>query len=120
MHALFFCELQPFILVLVAIQIFLFYWACKVRVLRMCKIPALIDRLVFEVAIDEMMLAPIFYGVGSIYNSYVASQLQENISFNFIASSICVGIGVLNYVNPADFTLKLIERITDCFDCLKK
>ena len=47
MHALFFCQLQPFILILVAVQIFLFYWACKIRVLRLCKIPALIDRLVF-------------------------------------------------------------------------
>ena len=86
----------------------------------MCKIPALIDRLVFEKAIYEMMLAPIFYGVGSIFNSYVSARLNPIVSFNFVASSICVGVGVLNYLNPADFSQKIVEMITDCITCLKK
>jgi len=86
----------------------------------MCKIPALIDRMVFEGAINEMMLAPIFYGVGAIYNSYVSAKLDEGVSFNFVASSICIGIGLLNYMNPGDFTRKMIEKITNCCECLKK
>jgi hypothetical protein len=67
-----------------------------------------------------MMLAPIFYGVGCIYNSYVSYKLDNTRSFNFVASSVCIGLGLVNYVNPADFTTKIVEKITNCFDCLKK
>ena len=74
MQALFFCQLQPILLLFACVQTILFYWVCKIKVLKICKIPVLIDRLVFEVAIYQVMLAPIFYGVGSIFNSYISNR----------------------------------------------
>ena len=67
-----------------------------------------------------MMLAPIFYGVGSIYNSYVSHKIDPSRSLKFVASSICIGLGILNYFNPGDFITIIIEKITNCFTCLKK
>lgn len=41
-HAVFFCELQPFILILLLIEAFLFYWISKIKVFKFCKIPLLL------------------------------------------------------------------------------
>lgn len=45
------------------------------------------------------MLVPIFYGVGAIFNSYVANSIDGR-EFLLLASAISVGIGLLNYFNP--------------------
>ena len=47
MHCLFFCQLQPILLAFALAQAFLFYWVCKIKVLKITKIPVLIDNLVF-------------------------------------------------------------------------
>ena len=47
MQAIFFCQLQPILLAYAFVQAFLFYWVCKIRLLKICKIPALLDKLVF-------------------------------------------------------------------------
>jgi hypothetical protein len=120
MQALFFCQLQPMLLVFAFAQTFLFYWVCKIKVLKISKIPVLIDRLVFEVAVYHVMLAPIFYGVGSIYNSYVSSRLNPNVSFSFVGGAICVGLGLLNYFNPGNIFQKIVNCIAECFPCLRK
>ena len=66
------------------------------------------------------MLAPMFYGVGSIYNSYVSSQINPNINFSFIGAAICVGVGMLNYFNPGNIFQKFVDCIADCLPCLRK
>lgn len=75
-HAAFFCHLQPFIFVLVTLQCFFFYWICKVRILKFCKIPEITQKLVFETAIFMVNQVPIFYGVGSIFISFAGNKLN--------------------------------------------
>jgi hypothetical protein len=119
LHAAFFCELQPFILVLALLEAIGFYWVCKFKVLKWCKIPQMTKRLIFDVAVSQFMLVPIFYGVGSIFNSYLASTINFDRSFSFIPSAICVGIGLLGYFNPKDSIQRLIEYfVVKCSCCL--
>ena len=119
MQAIFFCQLQPVLLLFAFAQTFLFYWVCKIRLLKICKIPDLLDKLVFESVIYLVMLAPIFYGVGSIYNSYVSHRLNPNINFSFVPAAICVGLGVLNYFNPCDMFQKMVKALMCCMPCLR-
>lgn len=58
------------------------------------------EKLIFNTALSFFSLVPVFYGVGSIYNSYIASIINPNRSFIYIASAICVGVGLLGYFNP--------------------
>lgn len=58
------------------------------------------EKSIFEVALVQFTLVPIFYGVGAIYNSYVAYQIDNTREFNFIGSAICIGLGILSYLNP--------------------
>jgi ABC-type Na+ efflux pump permease subunit len=77
------------------------------------------EKLIFDVAISMFMLVPVFYGVGSIFNSYIASRIDSNRSFSYIPSAICLGIGLLNYFNPSNSVQKFIEyfviKCTCCF-----
>lgn len=121
MHALFYCQLQPLVLIFVFAQTFLFYWVCKIKVLKMCKIPAMTDRLIFEVAIYQVMLAPIFYGAGSFFNSYVSHKIgNPSTNLHIIGSIICFGIGSFNYLNPGNIFQRIVVCISECFSCLRK
>lgn len=117
-HAVFFCKLQPIILIFACIQAFFFYWVCKIKVLKMCKMPAITEKLIFEVAIYQVMLAPIFYGTGSIFNSYASHQLNNELDFHFIGSAICVGIGCFNYLNPGNLFQKIVNCLMSCCQCI--
>ena len=46
-HAAFFCHLQPFVLILVAAMVILFYFINRFKILRYCKIPEMTELLVF-------------------------------------------------------------------------
>ena len=58
------------------------------------------EKSIFEVALVHFTFVPIFYGVGAIYNSYVAYQIDNTREFNFLGSAICIGLGLLSYFNP--------------------
>ncbi len=121
MHGLFFCQLQPMVLIFVFVQTFFFYWFCKIKVLKMCKIPAMTEKLIFEVAIYQVMLAPLFYGAGSFYNIYVSNKIGDpTTGLHFIGAAISFGIGCLNYLNPGNIFQKIVESISECFACLRK
>jgi hypothetical protein len=119
LHAAFFCELQPFILFFALIEAIGFYWVCKFKVLKWCKIPQMTEKLIFDVALSFFMLVPIFYGVGSIFNSYIASTLNPNRTFSFIPSAICLGIGLLGYFNPKNSIQRFVEYfVIKCSCCI--
>ena len=65
------------------------------------------------------MLAPIFYGAGSIYNSYVSHRINSAIDFSFIPAAISVGLGLLNYFNPCDIFQKLVKCFMFCLPCMR-
>jgi hypothetical protein len=120
LHAAFFCELQPFVLLLALGEAVGFYWVCKFKVLKWCKIPQMTEKLIFDVALSFFMLVPVFYGVGSIFNSYVAYRIDSTRAFSFIPSAICVGVGLLGYFNPHNSVQRFVEyfviKCKCCFD----
>lgn len=65
------------------------------------------------------MLVPIFYGVGAIFNSYIANSIDGR-EFLLLASAICVGIGLLNYFNPRNIVQDFVEFfVIRCACCLE-
>jgi hypothetical protein len=70
------------------------------------------------VAISQLMLVPIFYGVGSIFNSYIANKIDSSRTFEFKGSAICIGLGLLNYFNPKNTIQELIEYFIRKSCCL--
>lgn len=117
LHAAFFCELQPFILLLALVEAITFYWVCKFKVLKWCRMPKMTDKQIFEGALSMFMLVPVFYGVGSIFNSYIASRVEPSRTFSFIPAAICIGIGLLNYFNPKNSIQNFIEFVVDHSCC---
>lgn len=105
--------------ILALLQVLLFYWVCKWRLLRFCKIPHLTEKLVFDVACYQAMLGPVFYGVGAIFNSLATSRSLPDQSFHFLAPAICVGIGLLNYFNPGDVFHRLTKWLANSCACLQ-
>jgi hypothetical protein len=119
MQAVFFCQLQPILLLFAFVQTCLFYWVCKIKVLKFCRIPVLLDKFIFDSAIYQVMLAPVFYGIGSICNTYISNRINPNIQFSFLGAAICLGLGVFNYLNPGNIFQRLVEWIPAVIDCLK-
>lgn len=76
------------------------------------------DYLIFEVAAYQIMLVPIFYGVGSLFNSYVSNLVDENRSFQYISAIICIIIGSINYFNPFNCVQFIIDKFIGCFNTL--
>lgn len=58
------------------------------------------EKLIFDVALYQFMLVPVFFGVGCIFNSFIANKIDTTLSFYYLASGICIGLGLLNYFNP--------------------
>lgn len=70
LHAAFFCKLQPLILFIMTINIVIFYFVNRIRILRLCKIPDMVEYLVFDNAVWMLGFIPLYFGGGSIILSY--------------------------------------------------
>lgn len=118
-HASFFAHLQPFIIILVAIMVLIFYLISRFKLLYMCKIPEMTELLVFETALAQAGLVPIMYGTGSLVISFMEDQISPNkIQMPWISSLIAIGIGLIGIFNPGDFLNKLVKKIMKSCKCL--
>ncbi len=96
-----------------------FYWVCKFKIVKFCKIPQITEKLIFDVASYQLILVPVFYGAGSIFNSYIGNKLDDTREFRYLGSAICVGIGLLNYFNPKNLVQEFINIfVIKCTCCL--
>lgn len=67
------------------------------------------------------VLVPVFYGVGSIFNSYIAARLNSSRTFTFVPPAISIGIGLVAYFNPKNSIQAFIEyAVIKCSCCFKK
>ena len=57
LHTIFFCMLTPIIIPLYALQILLFYWACKIRMLKLCKFPKMIRRWLMGIVFANLLVS---------------------------------------------------------------
>ena len=76
-HAAFFCQLQPSIVILVTVMVLIFYIINRIKLLYVCKIPEMTELLVFENVLSQAGLVPIMYGVGSLVISWMEFSLVK-------------------------------------------
>jgi hypothetical protein len=108
-QAVFFCQLQPMLMFLVTITVFLFYWVNKVKLLRMCKIPEITEILIFETALAQAAIIPIIYGSGSIVLSYIEYTENQSLPLDYTPAIICISIGLFSFFNPGDILNKVVS-----------
>jgi hypothetical protein len=48
----------------------IFYWACKVRLLKLCKFPTLIRRWLMGIVFANLMVSPLFFAGGCLLSEH--------------------------------------------------
>jgi hypothetical protein len=66
-HSLFFCHLQPFLLMFVAINMSLFFFIMRYMLYRRCTIPEMTNVQVFRFAMFAISCGAAFYGIGCLF-----------------------------------------------------
>ena len=56
----------PIIIPFFTIQVFMFYWVCKLRLLKFCKFPQLIRRWLLGIVFANLLVSPIFFIAGYV------------------------------------------------------
>lgn len=121
LHAAFFCKLQPIILFIIAVNICVFFFVNRVKILRFCKIPDMTEFLLFDTAVWMLGLVPIYYGTGSIVIAYLQNQQDKNFPFSLsssIASFICIGIGLFGIANPGGVINRMLLFLVGKCQCI--
>ena len=58
------------IIPLYALQILLFYWACKIRMLKLCKFPKMIRRWLMGIVFANLLVSPLFFAAGCLISEH--------------------------------------------------
>jgi uncharacterized membrane protein len=107
-HALFFCHLQPSILLYVVLNMTLFFFIMKYMLYRRCKIPELTNVQVFQFAMFAISWGAVFYGAGSMFFLIIDENIQlKNHIHLVIPSIVCFIIWFVANLN-----------VFGLFDCL--
>jgi hypothetical protein len=61
-----------------------------------------------------VMLAPIFYGAGTLTNAAFDSEIRSSL----VPATICIFIGVINFFNPYNLFQKIVILLEGCIPCL--
>jgi hypothetical protein len=75
-HLAFFCQVQPVVLITGPLIITGFYFVLKANLFYFCKSPDMLDLSVFEAAMTQACLVPLFYGAGAMTLTYIDNQLD--------------------------------------------
>lgn len=75
-HAMFYCHLQPMILLIVTVNTSVFIIIMKYMLLRRCKIPDLTSFEIFQYSTYMLSLAPAYYFIGSIFFILIDDTVQ--------------------------------------------
>ena len=106
LHASFYCILQPFLLVLTGLGVFLFYYIKKYLLLTRYNEPHMLNKLVFSNAVAALSYVPVFYGVGGLVFLTVIYDPKVEL---IVPSAIAVLLGLFNTFNPGGWFDKPIE-----------
>lgn len=77
--------LVPFIIPLYTAQILIFYWACKIRILKFCRFPKLIRRWLMGLVFANLMVSPLFFAAGCLISEHAYDQKVFDVSHTPIA-----------------------------------
>ena len=97
-HSMFYCHLQPLILLVVTINMCFFLFIMKYMLFRRCKIPEMTCFKVFQYALFTLSIAPVYFIVGSIFFLFV----DENPYWIIISVPLMVSL-VIWLLSALDF-----------------
>ena len=75
-YSAFFCQIKPLVLITAALVIIGFFVVLKANLFYFCKSPDMLDLSVFETAITQACLAPLFYGARIMAFTYINNKLE--------------------------------------------
>jgi hypothetical protein len=113
-HALFFCQIEPAVLIPGTIIAIGFFFVLKAKLFVFCNTPEMLDLSIFETALSQVCLAPLIYGVGSVVMSYIENQIDPNHPFEYDQGLICIGLSLLFFFNPNDILNKMAMWGMEC------
>ena len=106
-QAFFFCHFQPVILFYLLFNLTVFYFVNRHLLLRMCKVPDLLNFFVFETVIIYAMNVPLFYAAGSLVLIYLNNP-NESLLY-IIPSVIIFFIWFFSSQNPFGVFQKMVH-----------
>jgi asparagine N-glycosylation enzyme membrane subunit Stt3 len=75
------------------------------------------DLIVFEIAVNMLLLLPVFYGLGGIFISYTTHQINNDRPFIFASYTVAIVIGILFFMDPYGVCRKVITKIASKCQC---
>ena len=111
-QAFFFCYAQPTLLFYLTLNVGCFFLVQKYLLLRRCKIPSLVDFLIFETCISKMKYIPFFYGLGSL--TFVILIEENPHPLYYIPSCLCLVLWFIYVQNPKKICNTLNKALISC------
>lgn len=111
-HAMFYCHLQPIILIVVTFNMTLFFIIMKYLLYNRCKILELTNTDVFHSAIFFSNCAAAYYAVGSIFFYIIDDSCDFSVTI-LIPSIVCLVVWFLSNVNICNIFTTLTETIIE-------
>ena len=111
-QAAFFCHLSPIILVYLWLSIILFHLINRYLILRMSKIPDMVDFLVFETVIGYALNFPLLYGMGSIIFLNLRGD-APNFGY-YVPSILCIIVWFFSVQSPLGIHRKIVDCLMRC------
>lgn len=112
-QAAFYCHLSPMILFYLFLNLMLFHLINRYLLLRMSKIPDLIDYLVFETCVGYAMNFPLLYGVGSIVFINLRND-APNFGY-YVPSILCIVVWFIAVQSPFGICRCIVGTFMKCF-----
>ena len=111
-QAAFYCHLSPIILFYLVGNIIFFHFINRHLVLRMSKIPDMIDFLVFETCVGYALNFPLLYGLGSIIFLNLRGD-APNFGY-YVPSILCIIIWFISVQSPFGIHRKIVDCLINC------
>ena len=112
-QAFFFCHLQPILLFYLLINLVFFHLINRYMILRMSKIPDLLDVMIFETCIKFALNIPCLYGVSSIF--FLALRGDAKNFAYYIPSILCLIVWLISVVNPCNICQSIVDCLVETF-----
>ena len=112
-HAMFYCHLQPLILLIVGVNTSFFLIIMKYMLLRRCKIPDLTRIDIFSYSMFMISLAPLYFIIGRLFFLTIDGQKPDNFWIIYFPCAVALLIWFLAILDVGKFFTSLCKCIMD-------
>lgn len=109
---MFFIHMQPALIFFLIFNLMSIYLIQKYLLLRRSKIPELFDFIIFETSCSYLQHVPLIYGLGSTMFMTILGTGGNKL--NYIPSFLCLGIWLINLIDPFSILKRFIKYIASC------